>query len=272
MGKVFLSYCHDDQEEVQQIRDELSSRGFDVWWDDVLLGGQDWKQEVAEAIRESKAVVACFSQRVQERERTQLMPELREAITVLKQLPPGRSFLIPIRLSECVIPDLRIDATTSITDLHYIDLFPPESRPNSMSKLVSSLHAALGRKNSTESSGNVEQSPAGRPYRVGEDNLIDDATTNIVVRGDANAVADFVALLNATTGVPVRPPYDHGDGTFELMVATPLSSRQLSHLSEQCGVQVKSIDHLPRDFFEKFTYDLGVYLRSKNAKKKSDGK
>ena len=42
---VFLSYCHDNEAEVGQLRADLLAEGEAVWWDKDILAGQDWKQE-----------------------------------------------------------------------------------------------------------------------------------------------------------------------------------------------------------------------------------
>ena len=50
---------------------------------------------------------------------------------------PGNIFLIPLRLSECEIPLVEIDATRTLDRLQRIDLFAPDG----LQQLVESLQA-----------------------------------------------------------------------------------------------------------------------------------
>ena len=40
---AFISYCRENKRHVNKVHDDLVRRGFSVWWDDHLLGGQNWK-------------------------------------------------------------------------------------------------------------------------------------------------------------------------------------------------------------------------------------
>ena len=72
---LFLSYCHDNREEVAKLRTDLIERGETVWWDQDILAGQDWKQEIRRAMRDSYAVVLCLSAETQSRDATGIYPE-----------------------------------------------------------------------------------------------------------------------------------------------------------------------------------------------------
>jgi len=41
-GWVFVSYAHADEERVRSIVAFLKSRKIDVWWDDLLVPGDEW--------------------------------------------------------------------------------------------------------------------------------------------------------------------------------------------------------------------------------------
>lgn len=58
---LFLSYCHDNKEEVAKLRDELIEAEEHVWWDQDILPGQDWKGAIREAMEQSYAFVLCLS-------------------------------------------------------------------------------------------------------------------------------------------------------------------------------------------------------------------
>ena len=136
---VFLSYCHDNTAEVSQLRDDLLSAGEEVWWDKDILYGQDWKQEIRKAMRQSYAVLVCFSKETEARSESGVYPELSDAIEAYRNYEPGEIFLIPVRLSECEIPLVEIDATRTLDRLQIADLFPPADRPAGLRRLVDSI-------------------------------------------------------------------------------------------------------------------------------------
>ena len=57
-GTVFLCHASEDKEAVRGLYHRLRSRGVRPWLDEEdLIPGQDWQQEIADAVRRSKAVV-----------------------------------------------------------------------------------------------------------------------------------------------------------------------------------------------------------------------
>jgi len=60
--EVFLCYSHFDRYIAQCLATVLQDYGFSVWWDHALLGGDDFRQMIAERIRSAKVVLALFSQ------------------------------------------------------------------------------------------------------------------------------------------------------------------------------------------------------------------
>ena len=136
---VFLSYCRDNRKAGKKLHDELVKAGFDVWWDQDIGPGQDWKREIRAAMKRSFAIIACFSKEVVERNSSGVYPELRDAIAEYRKMPPGSVFIVPVRLSECNVPDLDIDDTRTLEDLNYVDLFPSARRSKGLRDLVESL-------------------------------------------------------------------------------------------------------------------------------------
>lgn len=136
---VFLSYCHDNKAEVRQLRDDLMKAGEAVWWDQDILPGADWKQQIRKAMQESYAVVVCFSKETEARGESGIYPELLDAIDALRSHAPGGIFLIPVRLSECELPLVEIDASRTLDRLQRVDLFPPAERDGGLNRLIASL-------------------------------------------------------------------------------------------------------------------------------------
>ena len=114
---VFLSYCREDRDRVSRLRQELVDAGLQVWWDQDILPGQDWRREIKRALKRAHAVVACCSENTEERPRSGIFPEFRDAIGIYRELSPGGIFIIPVRLGSCTIPDLEIDSTRDLCDL-----------------------------------------------------------------------------------------------------------------------------------------------------------
>ena len=141
---VFLSYAHDNRTIVGQLRKELMEAGETVWWDGDILGGQDWKQAIRRAMRDSYAVVLCLSQELAARHQSGVYPEVLDAIAAYRQQAPGSIFLIPVRLSESGIPDIEIDDSRTLDRLQTIDLFPVAARSDGLSRLLRALKAAPG--------------------------------------------------------------------------------------------------------------------------------
>lgn len=144
-GHVFLSYCRDNQIDVARLRDELIKAGEVVWWDkDDILPGQDWKQKIRKAMRESYAVVVCLSVELQARKQSGVYPELYDAISEYRQQSPNSVFLIPVRLSDCDIPQIEIDDTRTLDSLQFVNLFPDNRRADGLNRLLKALRSANG--------------------------------------------------------------------------------------------------------------------------------
>jgi len=139
---VFISYCRENQQTVQRLRDDLINAGEQVWWDQEILGGQDWDYAIRKAMNDSYAVIVCFSQEMEVRIRSGVYPELRDAIKLQRQYGPGSVFIIPVRLSNCQIPAMKIDDTQTLNSLQRIDLFPSSARKKGIQSLVQALRFA----------------------------------------------------------------------------------------------------------------------------------
>jgi len=142
---VFLSYCHDNDTEVTQLRNDLIAAGEQIWWDKDILPGQDWKQEIRKAMRNAYTVVLCLSKELTTRVASGVYPEVLDAIAAYREYSPGGIFLIPIKLSECEVPLIEIDGTRTLDRLQFVDLHPPAKRASGLQQLVKSLKVASSR-------------------------------------------------------------------------------------------------------------------------------
>jgi len=139
---VFLSYCRDNKVEVTKLRDDLIAAGEPVWWDGDILPGDFWRQAIKQAMKDSYAVVLCVSRETQARAQTGIYPEARDAITEYRKMPPGALYLIPVRMSDCEVPDFPIDDMMSLNDIQHVDLYPPAERADGLTRLLTSLRRA----------------------------------------------------------------------------------------------------------------------------------
>jgi hypothetical protein len=63
LAEVFLSYSRTDRPIAQAVALELQRLGVDVWWDHDLLGGDDFRQRIAEILARAGATVVIWSRR-----------------------------------------------------------------------------------------------------------------------------------------------------------------------------------------------------------------
>ncbi len=142
---VFVSYYHDNKDEVARLVEDLESAGERVWWDDDIPGGRDWKEAIRDAMKKAYAVVVCLSPELEGRFHSGVYPEIRDAIATLRQYGPGHAFIFPVRLGACEIPAIEIDDTRTLDRLQCIDLYPESKRAAGVAKLVESLQLAPNR-------------------------------------------------------------------------------------------------------------------------------
>ena len=157
---VFLSYCRDNAKLVAKLREDLQDAGEQVWWDQQILPGQDWRLAIRQAMKASYAVILCLSKEAQARATSGIYPEALDAIDAYRQVRPGEIFLIPVRLNECEIPQLRISDTDYLDSLQYVDLFPRSRRDEGLQRLLQALRAAPGHPGVRESLSGSGQPPS----------------------------------------------------------------------------------------------------------------
>lgn len=123
-NRIFLAHASEDKPQVRQLYNDLKARGFDPWLDDVdLIPGKNWREEIPKAIKNAAVCLACLSKRSVEK-KSYVQREFRYAFSAYADLPPGTIYLIPVRLDDCEVPDLRIaELELNLRDLHWVDLF-----------------------------------------------------------------------------------------------------------------------------------------------------
>lgn len=116
--QVFIAYASEDRVEARKLYRALKNHGLEPWMDErKLLPGQNWPRAIERAIEVSDYVLICFSRRSVGK-RGFFHSEIRYALDFATCVPLDEIFLVPVRLSECVIPEQIARKT------QYIDLFP----------------------------------------------------------------------------------------------------------------------------------------------------
>ena len=104
---VFISYAREDSDTAKRLRTDLKDAGLNPWLDkEELLGGQNWKNQIEDAISKSRYFIPLFS-KTSVAEIGYVQSEFRFALDVLKRYPPNVIFYIPLRLDDscCVLQD-----------------------------------------------------------------------------------------------------------------------------------------------------------------------
>jgi tetratricopeptide (TPR) repeat protein len=119
--KVFISYSRDDYEIASEIYLFLRENQCIPWMDKYdLVPGQEWKLEIHKNINSSDFFVACLSNNSVSK-KGYAQKELKEAITILDEVPEGQIYIIPIRLDDCIVP-------VALTEKHWLDWLNPNAK------------------------------------------------------------------------------------------------------------------------------------------------
>lgn len=203
---VFISHASEDIAAAKRLTKRLREDGFDPWLDEErLLPGQDWDLEIEKAMRESGAILLCFSEESVTKE-SYIQKEYKRAMRIQEEKPEGTIFVIPVRLDECDLPFY-------IRDIQWVDY------PDDYDKLVAALNLRAGRKvdinkeKASSSKGKQESKPrkpttpksggtnitvlgninVGGAWVNGDQH---NTITNNYVTNNISSPADFVAALN----------------------------------------------------------------------------
>lgn len=121
---VFVSYVRDDSSIVDRLCSDLLNQGINTWVDrENLYPGQRWKSAIRQAISDGAFFVSCFSKSFTERVKSYMNEEILLAIDELRQRPTDRVWFIPVKLTECEIPDRTIGGGETLKDLQYVELY-----------------------------------------------------------------------------------------------------------------------------------------------------
>jgi len=92
---LFISYAREDQRKVKRLADAFTStKGWSVWWDQRLHGGEQFTREIQDALSHSRCVLVVWS------------PRSVDSDWVCAEAAEGwqRSMLLPVQVEECEPP------------------------------------------------------------------------------------------------------------------------------------------------------------------------
>jgi WD40 repeat protein len=115
--RAFLCHAVEDKHRVRELHKKLSKeRGLYIWFDETdLLPGDDWRLRISKSIRDSDAVIVCLSKAAIEKSGF-IHREMKLALEVAEEKPDSKTYVIPVRLEQCVVPE-------ALTRWHWVDLF-----------------------------------------------------------------------------------------------------------------------------------------------------
>lgn len=120
---IFISYVHDDAQQIDRICEALRAANVDVWLDkERIMPGMRWQDSIRQAINQGAFFMACFSKQYWNRPQTFMNTELSIAINELAKRRYDQQWFIPVRLDDCDIPDQKIGPGETLHDLQYVDL------------------------------------------------------------------------------------------------------------------------------------------------------
>jgi hypothetical protein len=103
--QVFLCHASGDKPVARKLHQRLNADGYRPWLDEKdLIAGQAWEQGIRAAIKMSHIVLVLLSQQ-SGRKTGFVHKEIKFALDVAAEKPPGVIFLIPLRLDQCDVPE-----------------------------------------------------------------------------------------------------------------------------------------------------------------------
>jgi len=127
-ANIFMIHAHSDRETVHKLYQRLVRDRLNVWLDaERLQPGQDWQNEIRNALLKCDVVIVCLSRNF-DKQQGYRHEELKLALEKANFLPDDEVSIIPVRLEKCDMPE-------SLRHLHRVDLF----KPGGYKKLVHAL-------------------------------------------------------------------------------------------------------------------------------------
>jgi len=103
--RAFLCHSSNDKAAVRDLYRRLLAENIDPWLDEQkLLPGQEWNQEINNAVRSADVVIVCLSLGSVGKA-GYVQKEIKYALDIADEQPEGTIFLIPLKIEECEVPE-----------------------------------------------------------------------------------------------------------------------------------------------------------------------
>lgn len=113
---IFISYARRDETKVDELYSRLQACGYKSWMDEWDVAAcQKWKLEIDETVRKTDLMLLCFSYDSVGKSGI-LRGELEQALKVWQEESGGDSYVLPVLLEECRMPEY-------LSDLKRVKLF-----------------------------------------------------------------------------------------------------------------------------------------------------
>ncbi len=115
-NRIFLCHASEDGSQAETIHRKLRSACLNPWIDKRdIPPAREWDTEIRNALAAARMVLVLVSRRLISKS-GYVQREIELALDTLRQMPPGSTFVIPVRLDDCLLPE-------SLGGLPHFDLF-----------------------------------------------------------------------------------------------------------------------------------------------------
>jgi len=193
--RLFISYAHDDKRIVTDwIVSILRAGGYDVWFDERLIAGKKWKQQLSDEIQHSDAFVYCMTPESIESEWCQW--ELAKAVEFGKPVIP-------------VLMQARTQLSDQLKRLQYVD-FSNGPTGDAVARLMGGLQQL-----SPAQIPSAPANPQGVPPRATEQGekvnpnrimrILRDPAFQAIVAVIGVVIAIVAIYASGNVGTPIQP-------------------------------------------------------------------
>ncbi|CCQ55502.1 AAA-like domain-containing protein [Crocosphaera watsonii] len=149
--QIFIAHASEDKPLVRELYGKLLEAGYNPWLDEEdLLPGQNWREEIPKALKNSDLFIACLSS-TSISKRGYIQREFKMAMEVWAELPPGEIYIIHLKLDDCKIPELKqSEYGLNLKNLQWLDYW----KPNSFDKLVKAIQRQFGSQETNDTENN----------------------------------------------------------------------------------------------------------------------
>lgn len=180
--QIFIAHANEDKSAVRGLYDRLKQSGYEPWLDEKdLLPGQNGRDEIPKALKKSDFFLMCLSlQSINKKGYVQR--EFKQAINLLAEMPTGTIYLIPLKLDDCEIPDLRQNEYgINLRDLQWLNYWEPDS----YEKLIKSIQYQCNQQKNMLPEGNLNSLPKNfNQFNSDGDNVAGDKVTGDKILGN----------------------------------------------------------------------------------------